>query len=85
MLVPTAACAASTYALMQQCAAYAENGEYDKARETLEALIKWGATPEYYLLERYADNDPYWVPWMPNASGNGRLLNMLADSDRLYK
>lgn len=31
MLVPTAACAASTYALMQQCAAYAENGEYDKA------------------------------------------------------
>ena len=31
MLMPSAACAASTYALMQQCAVYAENGEYAKA------------------------------------------------------
>jgi len=56
-----------------------ERGEKDKAWETLSAQFKWGMSKEYYLLERYADNDPYWTPWMPNASANGRLLMMMAD------
>lgn len=43
------------------------------------AQMKWGMSKEYYMLERYADNDPYWTPWMPNASANGRMLMMLAD------
>lgn len=56
-----------------------ESGERDKAAETLEAQFQYGMSKEYYLLERYADNDPYWTPWMPNASANGRLLMMLTD------
>jgi hypothetical protein len=56
-----------------------ESGEHSKAEETLMAQMKWGMSPEYYLLERYADNDPYWTPWMPNASANGRLLMMMSD------
>ena len=56
-----------------------ESGEKDKAEETLNAQMTYGMSKEYYLLERYADNDPYWTPWMPNASANGRLLMMLTD------
>ena len=36
-------------------------------------------TPEYYVCERYCDNDPYFVPWLPNGSGNGRIIDMLLD------
>lgn len=56
-----------------------DGGEQDKAWETLSAQLTWGMSPQYYLLERFADNDPYWTPWMPNASANGRLLMMLTD------
>lgn len=56
-----------------------EGGERDKAWETLSAQWKYGMSKEYYMLERFADNDPYWTPWMPNASANGRLLMMMAD------
>ena len=56
-----------------------ESDERNKAEETLMAQLKWGMSAEYYLLERYADNDPYWTPWMPNASANGRLLMMMSD------
>lgn len=54
-----------------------KRGEREKARQTLEAQLYYGMTAAYYLMERYADNDPYWVPWCPNASANGRLLQML--------
>ncbi len=56
-----------------------QSGEREKAALTLFAQMQWGMTPEYYLLERYADNDPYWTPWLPNASANGRLLMMMMD------
>ena len=56
-----------------------ESGEREKAARTLFAQMKWGMSKEYYMLERYADNDPYWTPWMPNASANGRLLQMMAE------
>lgn len=59
--------------------AWLARGEIDKARETLEAQMYYGMTSAYYMMERYADNDPYWVPWLPNASANGRLLQMLFD------
>lgn len=55
------------------------SGNRDKALETLKAQLKYGLTEEYYAMERYADNDPYFVPWMPNASANGRLIMMLCD------
>lgn len=56
-----------------------DSGEIEKARETLVAQMKWGMTKEYYMLERYADNDPYYTPWLPNASANGRFMMMLED------
>ena len=57
--------------------AWLKRGEHEKARQTLEAQMYYGMTDAYYMMERYADNDPYWVPWCPNASANGRLLQML--------
>ena len=52
-------------------------GEREKAQQTLEAQFKYAMTPEYYMNERYAANDPYWTPWLPNASANGRTIMML--------
>lgn len=54
-------------------------GEREKAGETLKAQMKYSMTPEYYMCERYADNDPYFVPWLPNASACGRTVMMLVD------
>ena len=58
-----------------------ETKQYQKAAETLRAELKYGMTPEFYMPERYADNDPYFVPWMPNASANGRTIMMLFDAE----
>ncbi len=51
-------------------------GERDKALETMWAQIRYGMSNEYYMLERFADNDPCFCPWQPNASANGRLIQM---------
>ncbi len=52
-------------------------GRRDAAKEIIDAFLRYSISEEYYVMERYADNDPYYVPWSPNASGNGRLINML--------
>jgi len=57
--------------------AWLARGERDKAAETLAAQIRYGMSAEYYMLERYAANDPTFCPWQPNASANGRTLEML--------
>jgi len=54
-------------------------GEKQKAYDTMTANLKYGMTEAYYMQERYADNDPCWLPWQPNASANGRMLHMLCD------
>ena len=54
-------------------------GEYEEAKACLEAQLKYSMTKEFYCLERYADNDPYFTPWCPNASCNGRIIDMLCD------
>ena len=51
----------------------------DRAKEIIDDCIRFGMTKDYYMLERYNERDPYFGPWMPNASANGRLLNMLLD------
>jgi hypothetical protein len=58
---------------------YLRGGKREKALEILNAQLRYSMTPEFYMLERYADNDPYFVPWLPNASANGRTLMMLSD------
>ena len=40
---------------------------------------------EFYMAERYAANDKYYVPWSPNASANGRTIMMLVISIMLIK
>ena len=41
--------------------------------------MRYGMSAEFYMQERYADNDPAFCPWQPNASANGRLILMLFD------
>lgn len=53
--------------------------EREKAAETLWAQMRYGMSKEFYMLERYAANDPTFCPWQPNASANGRLIEMLFD------
>ena len=54
-------------------------GRREDASEILESMFRYSMTDEYYMVERYADNDPYYGPWSPNASGNGRMIIMLLD------
>ena len=54
-------------------------GEREIARQIIQAQVDYAMTPECYMAERYCDNDPYFVPWSPNCSASGRLMNMLLD------
>ena len=54
-------------------------GVTHKAKEIIEAQFRYSMTDEYYMIERYADNDPYFVPWSPNVSAMGRLVIMLTE------
>jgi hypothetical protein len=59
--------------------AWMERGEREKAAATLWAQMRYGMSKEFYQQERYADNDPTFCPWQPNASANGRLIMMMLD------
>ncbi len=50
---------------------------YDKAKEIVMATLNYAMTDEYYMLERYNEQDPWFSPWSPNASANGRIILML--------
>ncbi len=54
-------------------------GETERAEEIIDAQFKYSMTDEYYMVERFADNDPYFVPWSPNVSAMGRLICMMTD------
>ena len=58
---------------------YQKLGRREEALEIIKAQIKYSMTAEYYMIERYNDDDPYYVPWSPNVSAMGRLINMLMD------
>ena len=58
---------------------FMRHGMTDRAREILEANFRYAMSDEYYMLERYNQRDPYFTPWMPNASANGRTVNMILD------
>jgi hypothetical protein len=59
--------------------AWLARGERIKAARTLRAQFLYAMTPEYQMQERYADNDPTFCPWQPNASANGRTIRMILD------
>lgn len=56
---------------------YMNSGEREKAEKIIDTLLKYNVTTEYYQPERYDDHNAYIAPWMPNASANGRVLDML--------
>jgi hypothetical protein len=68
-----------SYADMIWFNAWLARGERHKAKQTLLAQFRYAMTPEFYMQERYADNDPDFCPWQPNASANGRTIMMLLD------
>jgi hypothetical protein len=54
-------------------------GETEKARLVFYTMLKFAMSAEFYMLERFADNDPTFTPWQPNASANGRMLLMMLE------
>ena len=58
---------------------FMKQGRYDEAKIGLDAQIKYSMSKEYIMLERFMDNDKYFCCWQPNASANGRTLEMLLD------
>lgn len=69
----------TTWAEHSRFAYYKKSGNRKKCKEIIDALLKYNVTKEYYQCERYDDHDAYTAPWMPNASANGRVLDMLFD------
>lgn len=57
--------------------AWMKTGEIEKARETLDACLYYGMTPEYIVAERYCSINPWYSPWQPNGSGSARVLEMM--------
>lgn len=58
---------------------YKQSGNMEKCKVLIDAILRYNVTKEYYQCERYDDHDAYIAPWMPNASANGRVLDMLFD------
>lgn len=58
---------------------FLKRGKREKLREILEANEKYAMTDEYYMTERYNMQNPWFAPWMPNASANGRTILMTLD------
>ena len=52
-------------------------GEKEKAKQTLDAMFKYGMTDEYIVSERYCSINPWYCPWQPNGSGSARMIEML--------
>ena len=53
-------------------------GYREKAKELIDAQLRYAMSDEYYFAERIDAKDPYYVPWSPNASATGRTLIMLS-------
>ena len=58
---------------------FLEHGELDRCHEIVRDVLRFAISDEYYMLERYHEGNVWYSPWSPNASCNGRLINMLLD------
>ena len=58
---------------------FMKHGNITRCAEILRDNELYGMTDEYYMLERYKESDPYFTPWMPNASANGRTIIMMLE------
>lgn len=69
----------TTWSEKQWMAAWMRAGKFDLARQALEATLKYSVSDEFIVGERYHDTNPWYFPWSPNASGSGRIVQMLFD------
>ena len=58
---------------------FMRHGMLDRCEEIIRDQIKFAMTDEYYMIERFHEDQPYFIPWSPNASANVRLIAMLLD------
>jgi len=58
---------------------FKRHGMLDRCAQILEYNERYAMTTEGYMYERYHERDPYFAPWMPNASANGRTIMMMLD------
>lgn len=58
---------------------YRRNGNDERAKEILDAQLKYMMSKEYYMGERIDDVDAWFFPWSPNCSANARIIGMLLD------
>lgn len=56
-----------------------EQGELERCKEIVKDNVLYAMSDEYYMIERYHQRDQWYSPWSPNASCNGRIINMLLD------
>lgn len=54
-------------------------GDVERCRKIIEDNLRYAMTEEYYMIERYNQKNVWYAPWSPNASCNGRMINMLVD------
>ena len=67
----------TTWAERERFTYYVRSGDRKNCKKIIDAILKYNVTTEYYQSERYDDHNAYVAPWMPNASANGRVLQML--------
>ena len=58
---------------------FRRQGMDERCEEIIRDQIRFAMTDEYYMVERFHEDNPWFVPWSPNASANGRLISMLLD------
>ncbi|MBQ8879511.1 MAG: hypothetical protein IJY69_01560 [Clostridia bacterium] len=58
---------------------FLRQGNLEKCKEIISDAEKYAMSDEYYMLERYHQRDVWYSPWSPNASCNGRFINMIID------
>lgn len=59
------------------------HGDIKRCKEILKDNLKYAMSDEYYMLERFHVRDPWYSPWSPNASANGRMLIMLLEMSNI--
>ena len=58
---------------------FLRHGMCERCLEILDCNESYAMSDEYYMQERYNQRNPYFNPWSPNASANGRTICMLMD------
>lgn len=60
---------------------YLKLGAGKSAFMALQTFLRYGMTPDtFQVQERFAKSNPAFTPWQPNASGNGKILEMMVKS-----